>query len=78
MNKHILGGPSSEKILKNIMAALEDTMNDIFVNLPEVNGTQDWTPETMKKFDRRKTGHKGSRPEDDWVHLRINGTTFSG
>lgn len=67
---------SADQVLENVMRAFSETLNHIFLRIPQVNGP-DWKPEVMKRFISTRQP-KGKRPEDDWVHFAINGTTFSG
>jgi len=80
----------SERTLDDIhavlMAALLQTRNIGFVNFPGVNAPN-WTPEVRGLFGKHfsgkgcdaETGRKtNERPEDDWIAIDIEGTTFSG
>jgi len=58
------------------MKCFNETVNHVFVRLPGINGPE-WPREIKRRFRRTKMYH-GERPEDDIVHLAIDGTTFSG
>lgn len=59
-----------------MMTALTTGTNHVFVNLPGVCGPQ-WTPEVRRMY-RKQYGDRSPHPEQNWIYLNINGTTFSG
>lgn len=69
-------GPSADQIENNVMKAFSQTVNHIFMKIPDIKSPT-WPQEVTKRFMRTKQ-HFTDKPENDWVHYAINGTTFSG
>lgn len=69
-------GPSAEKIHRNIMNAFASTLNHIFLRVPNIN-SPDWPLDVSKRFHKTRQPMT-TKPEQDWIHFAIDGTTFSG
>lgn len=63
------------------MRTLRQTTNVAFANVPGIKLRQNWPEHIRKKFfNDVETAYKWrhTRPEDDWMFVELDGTTFSG
>lgn len=71
---------SVDMIVKNLMKALLQSKNVVFVHVPGVESSP-WPEHIKTRFYRDITESKewrDSSPEKDWIFLELEGTTFSG
>lgn len=69
-----------DDILKNLMRSLLQNKNHVFVHAPGIDAPK-WPDEVRKKFFsdiKESVSWRESDPEKDWMHLELDGTTFSG
>lgn len=69
-----------EAITTNLMKSLTSTSNTVFIKAPGVFSPR-WPDSIKKRFMRHVDDAKLWRhgnPEDDWIYLDLEGTTFSG
>lgn len=71
---------SVEDILERLMKSLLQNKNFVFVHAPGVNSPE-WPESIRKRFYRdikESARWREGNPEQDWIYLELEGTTFSG
>ena len=71
---------SIKEITKNLMNSLVSTKNVVFIHAPMVR-SKDWPEHIRKRFFKdvdESKDWRNKRPEDDWIFVELEGTTFSG